>query len=280
MDSIRLKARAKINLGLDVLGKRENGYHDVKMVMQTVGIYDRLIITRIPEDDIRININLKFLPVNENNLIYKAYKLMKDEYGFSGGIDVDLNKFIPIAAGMAGGSTDAASTMFAINKLFNLGLSNAELMEQGVKIGADVPYCIMRDVLEVRSALEELAATLACKNVTPEHIDELKTANRVFEAAIVSKDVVAIVNADVTFHNIIYSMTDNQRLIQLINSLSEQMYRYRLEYVKDARTHSILISEHNDIIRQLADKDVEKAKIIVRQHVNNQEKGIIRLLNI
>ncbi len=144
MDSIRLKARAKINLGLDVLGRRENGYHDVKMVMQTVGIYDRLIITKIPEDEIRININLKFLPVNENNLIYKAYKLMKDEYGFSGGIDVDLNKFIPIAAGMAGGSTDAASTMFAINRLFGLGLSNEELMEQGVKIGADVPYCIMR----------------------------------------------------------------------------------------------------------------------------------------
>lgn len=144
MDSIRLKARAKINLGLDVLGKRENGYHDVRMVMQTVGIYDRLIITKIPEDEIRININLKFLPVNENNLIYKAYKLMKDEYGFSGGIDVDLNKFIPIAAGMAGGSTDAASTMFAINRLFEIGLSNEELMKQGVKIGADVPYCIMR----------------------------------------------------------------------------------------------------------------------------------------
>ena len=118
MDSIRLKARAKINLGLDVLGKRENGYHDVKMVMQTVGIYDRLIITRIPEDDIRININLKFLPVNENNLIYKAYKLMKDEYGFSGGIDVDLNKFIPIAAGMAGGRTKAATTNFSIKKPF------------------------------------------------------------------------------------------------------------------------------------------------------------------
>lgn len=144
MDSIRLKARAKINLGLDVLGKRENGYHDVRMVMQTIGIYDRLIITRIPEDDIRINVNLKFLPVNENNLIFKAYRLMKDEYGFSGGIDVDLNKFIPIAAGMAGGSTDAASTMFAINKLYELGLTNAELMEQGVRIGADVPYCIMR----------------------------------------------------------------------------------------------------------------------------------------
>ena len=158
MDSIRLKARAKINLGLDVLGKRENGYHDVRMVMQTVGIYDRLIITKIPEDEIRININLKFLPVNENNLIYKAYKLMKDEYRFSGGIDVDLNKFIPIAAGMAGGSTDAASTMFAINRLFELGLSNEELMKQGVKIGADVPYCIMRGTALAEGIGEKLTS--------------------------------------------------------------------------------------------------------------------------
>ena len=127
MDSIRLKARAKINLGLDVLGKRDNGYHDVRMVMQTVGIYDRLIINKIPEDDIRIDINLKFLPVNENNLIYKAYKLMKDEYGFSGGIEVDLNKFIPIAAGMAGGSRNASAVLVGLNKLWKLNLSELSL---------------------------------------------------------------------------------------------------------------------------------------------------------
>ena len=107
MDSIRLKARAKINLGLDVLGKREDGYHEVRMVMQTIGIYDRLILTKIPEEEIRITSNLAFLPVNENNLIYKAIKLLKDEYHFPGGVSVDLNKFIPVAAGMAGGSTDA-----------------------------------------------------------------------------------------------------------------------------------------------------------------------------
>ena len=87
MDSIRLKARAKINLGLDVLGKREDGYHEVRMVMQTIGIYDRLILTKIPEEEIRITSNLAFLPVNENNLIYKAIKLLKDylkksEYSF------------------------------------------------------------------------------------------------------------------------------------------------------------------------------------------------------
>ena len=144
MDSIRLKARAKVNLGLDVLGKREDGYHEVRMVMQTIGIYDRLILTKIPEEEIRITSNLAFLPVNENNLIYKAIKLLKDEYHFPGGISVDLNKFIPVAAGMAGGSTDAASTMFGVNRLFGLNLSMGKMMELGVRLGADVPYCVMR----------------------------------------------------------------------------------------------------------------------------------------
>ena len=144
MDSIRLKARAKINLGLDVLGKREDGYHEVRMVMQTIGIYDRLILTKIPEEEIRITSNLAFLPVNENNLIYKAIKLLKDEYHFPGGVSVDLNKFIPVAAGMAGGSTDAASTMFGVNRLFGLNLSMGKMMELGVRLGAEVPYCVMR----------------------------------------------------------------------------------------------------------------------------------------
>lgn len=144
MESIRLKARAKINLGLDVLGKRENGYHDVQMVMQTIGIYDRLIMTKIPEDEIRIISNLSFLPVNENNLIYKAIKMLKDEYHFQGGVEVNLNKFIPVAAGMAGGSTDAASAMFGVNRLYRLGLSTKKMMDLGVNLGADVPYCVMR----------------------------------------------------------------------------------------------------------------------------------------
>ena len=144
MDSIRLKARAKINLGLDVLGKREDGYHEVRMVMQTIGICDRLILTKIPEEEIRITSNLAFLPVNENNLIYKAIKLLKDEYHFPGGVSVDLNKFIPVAAGMAGGRTDAASTMFGVNRLFGLNLSMGKMMELGVRLGADVPYCVMR----------------------------------------------------------------------------------------------------------------------------------------
>ena len=156
MDSIRLKARAKINLGLDVLGKREDGYHEVRMVMQTIGIYDRLILTKIPEEEIRITSNLAFLPVNENNLIYKAIKLLKDEYHFPGGVSVDLNKFIPVAAGMAGGSSDAAAVLYGMNRIHGLGLTKKELMERGVKIGADVPYCLMRGTALAEGIGEEL----------------------------------------------------------------------------------------------------------------------------
>ena len=144
MDSIRLKARAKINLGLDVLGKRDDGYHEVRMIMQTIGIYDRIIIKKIEEDEIRIKSNLSFLPVNENNLIYKAARLLKDEYHFEGGVLVELNKFIPVAAGMAGGSSDAAAAFVGVNRMFHLGLTEEQLMERAVKVGADVPYCIMR----------------------------------------------------------------------------------------------------------------------------------------
>ena len=144
MESIRLKARAKINLGLDVIGRRENGYHDVRMVMQTVGLYDRIIMTRIPEEEIRIKTNIGFLPVNENNLVYKAIMLMKNKYKLDGGIEVDLNKFIPVAAGMAGGSSDAACALFGMNRLFEHNVPMRELMKLGVEIGADVPYCLMR----------------------------------------------------------------------------------------------------------------------------------------
>ena len=144
MESIRLKARAKINLGLDVIGRRENGYHDVRMVMQTVGLYDRIIMTRIPEEEIRIKTNIGFLPVNENNLVYKAIMLMKNKYKLDGGIEVDLNKFIPVAAGMAGGSSDAACAVFGMNRGFEINVSMRELMKLGVEIGADVPYCLMR----------------------------------------------------------------------------------------------------------------------------------------
>lgn len=136
----------------------------------------------------------------------------------------------------------------------------------------------MHDVLEVRAILEELAGTLACKNMTAGAIEELKRANRDVQTAIISKDVVKIVDADVNFHDIIYRLTGNDRLIQIINNLSEQMYRYRLEYVKDARVHSILINEHDDIIKQLSGRDVDSAQVVMKQHIVSQERGIERIM--
>lgn len=143
-NDISLKALAKINLGLDVVRRREDGYHEVRMIMQTIHLYDRLDIKRTKESGIQIQTNLSFLPVNENNLIYKAAKLLMDEFSITDGVSVKLDKRIPVAAGMAGGSTDAAAMLIGVNRLFSLGLTKRELMERGVQIGADVPYCIMR----------------------------------------------------------------------------------------------------------------------------------------
>ena len=143
-NDISLKALAKINLGLDVVRRREDGYHEVRMIMKTIQLYDRLDIKRTQEPGIQIQTNLSFLPVNENNLIYKAAKLLMDEFSITDGVSVKLDKRIPVAAGMAGGSTDAAAMLIGVNRLFSLGLTKRELMERGVQIGADVPYCIMR----------------------------------------------------------------------------------------------------------------------------------------
>ena len=144
MDDISLKALAKINLGLDVVRRREDGYHEVRMIMQTIHLYDRLKITKTKTPGIEIHSNLPFLPVNENNLVYKAGQLLMDEFGVKEGVRVDLLKRIPVAAGMAGGSSDAAAMLYGVNQLFDLGLSRKQLMERGVSIGADVPYCLMR----------------------------------------------------------------------------------------------------------------------------------------
>lgn len=144
MNDISVKALAKINLGLDVVRRREDGYHEVRMVMQTIHLFDRLEISRNDSGRITMETNLSFLPTNENNLVYKAAKLLQDEFAIKDGVHVWLHKYIPVAAGMAGGSTDAAAVLYGMNRIFELGLTKEQLMERGVKIGADVPYCIMR----------------------------------------------------------------------------------------------------------------------------------------
>ena len=146
---LELKAYGKINLGLDVVRRREDGYHEVRMIMQTIQMYDLLDIRKKSETGIVLSTNLPYvpsdyLPDNENNLGYRAAKLLMDEFGIRDGVEIKMKKFIPVAAGMAGGSSDAAAVLFGVNKMFGLGLSKQELMERGVRLGADVPYCIMR----------------------------------------------------------------------------------------------------------------------------------------
>ncbi len=144
MDKIQLKALAKINLGLDVLRRREDGYHEVKMIMQTISLCDELELRKRKQPGIQVRTNLHYLPTNENNLVYKAAQLLMEEFQIGDGIAIQLQKRIPVAAGMAGGSSDAAAVLWGMNQMYGLGLSRKGLMERGVRLGADVPYCVLR----------------------------------------------------------------------------------------------------------------------------------------
>lgn len=141
---MRLRALAKINLGLDVVGKRADGYHEVRMIMQTIQMYDVLEIQKKEEPGISLTTNIPYVPTDERNLVYKAAKMLMDEFRVKEGLSMNLEKFIPVAAGMAGGSSDAAAAFVGVNRLFGLGLSENDLMKRAVKVGADVPYCVMR----------------------------------------------------------------------------------------------------------------------------------------
>lgn len=143
MNTIMLKAYAKINIGLDVLGKREDGYHEVRMIMQTIRLYDKLNMKKLNKDEIVIKTNLAYLPTNENNLVYRAIQMLKDEFNIKQGVYVELQKHIPVAAGLAGGSSDAAAALIGMNRLFQLKLTTTDLMQRAVKLGADIPYCIL-----------------------------------------------------------------------------------------------------------------------------------------
>lgn len=142
-NSIYLKAYAKINIGLDVIGKRADGYHQVRMIMQNIRLYDKISIHIINSPEIKLQTNLPYLPTNDKNIVYKAASLLREKFNIKSGLYINLKKAIPISAGLAGGSTNAAATLHGMNKLFNLNLTLEELMEIGVTLGADIPYCLM-----------------------------------------------------------------------------------------------------------------------------------------
>ena len=156
MKELTLKAMAKVNLGLDVLRKREDGYHDLRMVMQSVYLYDKIRMTVKAEPGIALRTNLRYLPTGADNLVCRAAQLLIDEFGIEGGVSMDLQKHIPVAAGLAGGSSDAAAVLVGMNRLFRLGLSLEELQQRGVKLGADIPYCLQRGTALAEGIGEQL----------------------------------------------------------------------------------------------------------------------------
>ena len=136
------KAPAKINLGLDVLGKRADGYHELEMVMSSVDLADRLIMEELEEDKIIIETNKAFLPIDKRNNVYQAASIVKKRYGINKGILIRITKNIPVAAGLGGGSTDCAAALRGMDRLWQLGLTMPELIDIGMEVGTDVPYCI------------------------------------------------------------------------------------------------------------------------------------------
>lgn len=143
-NAIHLKALAKINLGLDVIGVREDGYHLVRMIMQTIDLYDWVTVKKSQSAGISLETNLNFLPTDEHNIAYQAADLLKQDFAQIGGVELRIHKCIPVAAGMAGGSTDAAAVLYGMNRLYHLDLPMNRLMEYGLRLGADVPYCLLR----------------------------------------------------------------------------------------------------------------------------------------
>lgn len=142
LKELKIRGRAKINLSLDVLRKREDGYHEVKMIMQQVDLYDEITLREI-EEGIKLECNCEFIPVDEGNIAYRAAKLIKEKYHIQQGIYIHIDKNIPVAAGLAGGSTNAAAVLLGLNNLWDLGADKEALMELGMKLGADVPFCIL-----------------------------------------------------------------------------------------------------------------------------------------
>lgn len=164
LKSIVLTSRAKINLSIDVVGKRDDGYHLVEMIMQTIDLKDKISLEPLEEDEIIITSDSEYVPLNEGNIAYKAAKILKDKFDIKKGIKINIQKNIPIAAGMAGGSSNGAAVLVGLNKIWNLNLNQEELMDIGLSIGADVPFCIKGGACLATGIGEELVPIKGLKN--------------------------------------------------------------------------------------------------------------------
>lgn len=240
---MKLKATAKINLALDVLGTRPDGYHEVRMIMQMVDMYDNIYLdVRKGQPGIELTTNLPYIPTDEHNLAFKAAKILMDEKGIcEDGLSIRLDKFIPVAAGLAGGSSDAAAVMVGVNRLFRLGFSKKELMERAAAIGADVPYCVLRGTAlsegigEVLTPLPDMpdCRILLCKpniNVSTKAVYEALDASPIAEhpdidgmiEAIQNRDLKQIVSGD-RMKNVLEPVTKSRHGI--IGAIEEDMIK-------------------------------------------------------
>lgn len=162
---MRVKAYAKINLALDITGKLDNGYHELNMIMQTIGIYDSICVEVIPEG-IEIVCNKKYIPTDKRNTVYKAAQLLIDKYGIKRGVSIDIKKTVPSQAGLGGGSSDAAAVLRAMNQLFNLNLEDNDLINIAKEIGADVPFFIYGGTAKCQGIGEKITKLKGFKDKT------------------------------------------------------------------------------------------------------------------
>lgn len=217
------------------------------------------------------------------------------------GFKVDMNDFLPLRdvvfntlrQAILRGELKPGERLMEIKLANQLGVSRTPIREAIRKLeldglvliiprrGAEVAQITeksLRDVLEVRRALEALAVRLACERMNPQGILDLKSAEKDFEKVLGNDDITVVAEADVAFHDVIYMATDNQRLIQLLSNFREQMYRYRVEYLKRKESHQKLLEEHQEIICAIENGEVEKATQITCQHIDNQVRTVSGLL--
>lgn len=238
MNELKIQARAKINIALDVLGKREDGYHNVRMIMQQVNLYDNIHIKKIKKG-IELKTDCEYLPVSEGNIAYQAAKLMFETFNLDGGVEIYIQKNIPVSAGLAGGSTDAAAVLNGINKLWQLGIEKKELMGLGKSLGADVPFCIrggaalaegIGEKLTPIKALEQGWVVLAKPNISVSTADVYKKLD------------LKKINEHPQLHGIIKAMEEND-----LQTIVNHMFNV-LESVTE-KTHPII----KDIKRKLCE---------------------------
>lgn len=214
MNKIILKARAKINLSLDILGKRPDGYHDVKMIMQTIDLYDSILID-ITQEGIKIKCDLPYVPTDNRNIVYKIAQNIIERFNIKKGIYINIRKNIPVAAGLGGGSADGAAILYGLDRIFDLKLSKGDLMEIGGKFGADIPFCIQGGTALAEGIGEKITILKSLPNTT---ILVCKPSTHISTSYVYSKLDLSIIKQRPDMELLLKSI-ENQDIITLASNM-------------------------------------------------------------